>query len=199
MTRFPASKALIAETPYQIVMIAAILELLLLATLAPRSSGTVPLCFEAVAGLRLAALVLLGALLASSGDGRRHHPWEEPAPMEAAPDTKRSRLEAVAALALWGAILLPPELWAFALEARAGIPWTLVSSVLLGVGTFAAIRAHARLGWSFPAAIVAVYAAQGFRLEPLSPALIVFAVVGVVLLVVPAKNARKPSIPEGVA
>lgn len=198
MTRFPASKALSAEVPYQIVMITAILELLLLATLAPRSSGVAPLCFEAVAGLRLAALVVLGAILASSSDGRRHHPWEDPATIEPLPDPKRSRLEAITALGLWGAILLPPELWAFALEARAELPWTALLSIALGVGSFAAIRAHSRLGWSFPASIIVVYALQGFRLEPLSPVLIALAIVGVALLALRSHSRTTPPS-EGVA
>jgi hypothetical protein len=180
MTNSQTAKHLTAEPPYQVVMIAAMLELLLLAALAPRSGGVAPLSFEVIAGLRLIALLVLGTMLGVGIGQRRSLLETSPEPVD--PQPLRSKLQGALALALWGLILLPPELWAFALEARVGFPPTAVTSLMLGIGSFAALRVHARLGWAYPLLTVLLFAAQGFTLEPLSPALIVLGVGGLAIL-----------------
>jgi hypothetical protein len=169
-------RALSAEGPYQVVMITAILELLLLATLAPRSSGFAPLCYEAVAGLRLAAGIVLGVMLATARSPRRE---DDPDDFTTPPV---SRLEGLVTLGVWSAILFPPELWAFALEARAGLPWTALTSLAVSVGCFAALRWHPRIGWVFPALVVTAYLLQGIRLEPPSVSVLILSALGLSLL-----------------
>ncbi len=180
MTNSQTVRHLTAEPPYQVVMIVAMLELLLLAALAPRSGSAAPLSFEAVAGLRLVALLVLGTMLGVGVGQRRSLLETGPEPVD--PRPLRSKLQGALALALWGTILVPPELWAFALEARAGFPLTAVMSLLLGIGSFAALRVHARLGWAYPLLAVLIFAAQGFTLEPLSPTLIVMGLGGFAIL-----------------
>jgi hypothetical protein len=153
---------LTAELPYQIVMIGALLELLLLVALAPRGLGAAPIAYAAVAGLRLIALLALGVIVGLNS-------------------TTSKRAGAVALL-VWGTILLPPELWAFALEARSGLPVSSVLSVMLTVGIFAALRWHARLGWVWVGLIALLLTSLRFNLEPLSPALLIAGLVGAAFL-----------------
>jgi hypothetical protein len=153
---------LTAEVPYQIVMIGALLELLLLAVLAPRGLGAAPVGYIAVSGLRLVALLALGVIL---GVGNT-----------------TSRRAGTVALVVWGTILLPPELWAFALEARGGVPVSSLLSMTLSVGIFAALRWHAHLGWIWVAAVALLLTGIGFTLEPLSPVLLIAGCIGIAFL-----------------
>ncbi len=102
------------EIPYQILWVALALELLTLAALSPRTTGLEPLGFHAIGSLRLIGLMLLGAFL-----------------YEAAPR------QALVLLFLWATILVPPEIWAFSLEAREGFPLSVFSSYLAACGSYA--------------------------------------------------------------
>jgi hypothetical protein len=150
------------ELPYQIVMIGALLELLLLAVLAPRGLGAAPVGYIAVSGLRLVALLALGVIVGVQSNV--------------------SKKAGVIAIIVWGAILLPPELWAFALEARAGVPVSSVLSVMLSIGIVAALRWHARLGWIWVGIIALFLTGIGFNLGTLSPALLIAGFVGLAFL-----------------
>jgi hypothetical protein len=155
---------LTAEAPYQLVMIGAFVELLLLGALVPRAAGVAPLCFEIIAGLRLALLLALAVMLGARPE----------------PPTVSG---ALGALLLWGALLAPPELWAFALEARSGLPVTALSSVALAGGLYAALRLHRTAGWTFLALVVGALTLQGWSLEPLRAGLSAVIALAVALLV----------------
>jgi hypothetical protein len=117
------------ETPYQLVMVAAILELIVLAVLSPRGIPADPQVLIGVSGIRLLALIGLAGLV-----------HDEP-PRTAWP-----------AIIVWAAILWPPELWAHALEARVLDAWrTAFGSVLLG---FAAHTVARRVGGAWWIAVV---------------------------------------------
>ena len=105
------------ELPYQTLCVVLALELLTLAALSPRIGGLEPLGYHAIGSLRLIGLLVLGALL-----------------HQAKPK------EALIALALWAIILAPPEIWAFALEAREGLPLGVASSFLAATGAYAFAR-----------------------------------------------------------
>lgn len=141
------------ETAYQLVMVAAMLELLLLGALLPRTPDAgAPVCFAAVSGLRLITLLALAGLLATQRDA------VEP-------------LSALIALCIWGAMLAPPELWAAAAELRVGLPLTTISSIALSSGLYAAMRLQRAIGWGFLALIFSAVFVQNWQLEPLGVAL----------------------------
>ena len=152
--------ALSSETAYQLVMVAALLELLLLAGLMPRTpDGGAPIGFAAVSGLRLMTLLALAGVLATQRQTVKP-------------------LEGLIALSLWGAMLAPPELWAAALELRSGLPVTLVSSLALSLGFYAGLRLHFVIGWGFLALIFSALFVQDWQLEPLRIALIAVIALG---------------------
>ncbi len=141
-------RALLSETAYQLVMIAALLELLLLGALMPRTpDGGAPVGFAAVAGLRLMTLLALAGWLATQRQ------ISQP-------------LEAMGALCIWGAMLAPPELWAAALELRNGLPVTLVSSIALSLGFYAALHLRPVIGWGYFTLIFSALFVQHWQLEP---------------------------------
>lgn len=153
-------RALSSETTYQLVMVAAMLELLLLGALMPRTpDGGAPVGFAAVSGLRFAALLALAALLATQRNTVKP-------------------LEALIALSIWGAMLAPPELWAAALELRSSLPTTLVSSVALSLGFYAALRLQPVIGWGYLALMFSALFVQHWQLEPLGSALIAVIALG---------------------
>ena len=158
----PYRAALTAEASYQIVMIGALLELVLLVALAPRGLGAAPVCYSTVAALRLTALIVLGAVLGMGRDAPKR--------------------VGIVALSVWGAILFPPELWAFALEARGGLPVSSLLSVVLGIGVFAALRWHAHFGWAWVAVMALTLLSVQFTLEPLSLAPLIVAALGLIFL-----------------
>ncbi|MFN3265811.1 MAG: hypothetical protein ACK41E_03125 [Deinococcales bacterium] len=127
------------ELPYQTLCVFLALEILVLAALSPRTTGVEPVGFHALGCLRLCALTFLGSLLYA-------HPPRH----------------ALTALTLWGIILAPPELWAFALEARDGIPPTLITSVLCGFGAYGFARIFPNFAQIFPALGVLVLFVNGF-------------------------------------
>ncbi len=153
-------RALGSETAYQLVMVAALLELLLLAGLMPRTpDGGAPVAFAAVSGLRMMTLLALAGLLA----------------------TQRQTVKPVIgliALSLWGAMLAPPELWAAALELRSALPVTLVSSLALSLGFYAGLRLHPAIGWGYLTLIFSALFMQDWQLEPLRIALIAVIALG---------------------
>jgi hypothetical protein len=53
--------------------------------------------------------------------------------------------EVLPAMLVWAAMLSAPELWSFALEARAGIPVTLLGSLILMLGIHSSFRLHSKL------------------------------------------------------
>jgi hypothetical protein len=110
------------EMAYQLVMVACLLELVLTAFLLPRGDSNSVVAFQSVAALRLLALLGLCLMVL--------------------PYKTRFVLPAMLA---WGAILAAPELWSFALEARAGMPMTLLGSPLLVLGIHGSFRLHSRL------------------------------------------------------
>ena len=153
-------RALSSETTYQLVMIAAMLELLLLGALIPRTVDTgAPVGFAAVSGLRFAALLALAGWLAAQRQIIKP-------------------LEGLIALSLWGAMLAPPELWAAALELRSGLPVTLISSIALSAGFYAALRLRPVIGWGFFALIFSALFMQHWQLEPLGWALLAMIALG---------------------
>ena len=162
-------RTLSSETTYQVVMVAAMLELLLLGALLPRTPDSgAPVCFAAVAGLRLLALLTLAGVLGTQRDTVR-----DPVHCTAEP------LGALIALSIWGAILAPPELWAAAAELRVGLPVTLISSVALSGGFYAALRLHPAIGWGFLGLIFSALFVQHWQLEPLGGALSAVIALGV--------------------
>ncbi len=84
------------EQPYQLVMVAVIVELLALLVLIPNEIPTEPHVVAVVSGIRFVALVMLAGLV-------RHE----------------SARKAWPALLVWAALTAPPELWAHALEGTA--------------------------------------------------------------------------------
>ena len=130
------------EAAYQIVMIAAILELGALAVLSPRSIPAAPQVVIGVSGIRLLALIALAGVV------------REVPPRSAWP-----------ALLVWAGILWPPEFWAHALEATVLAAWrTGLGSVLFAFAMHTVAR---RVGaWWWVAA--AVFAAT-VVVAPLSP------------------------------
>jgi hypothetical protein len=84
------------EQPYQLVMVAVIVELLALLVLVPNEIPTEPHVVGVVSGIRFVALVMLAGLV-------RHE----------------SARKAWPALLVWAALTAPPELWAHALEGTA--------------------------------------------------------------------------------
>lgn len=84
------------EQPYQLVMVAVIVELLALLVLIPNEVPTEPHAIEVVSGVRFVALVMLAGLV-------RHE----------------SARKAWPALLIWAALTAPPELWAHAVEGKA--------------------------------------------------------------------------------
>ncbi len=139
------NSVLIKEFPYQVMMIVVILELLLLAALMPRGFGAEPLAYPVIAALRLGGLCI-------SAVGLKDEPPRH----------------AFVALALWGALLAPPELWASALEARAGVPLTLFSSVIIAGGVYSSLRLSRSFGFAFCAFSLGTLAWSGFDPTPLS-------------------------------
>ncbi len=121
--RDPLPPVLQLELAYQMVLVGCLIEMLLTIFLAPRGEVAVPVVYQSVAAFR--ALVLLGLTLLVL-------PY-------------KTRL-ALPALLIWAAMLCAPELWAFALEARAGMPLTLVGTLLLALGIQASFRLHSKLG-----------------------------------------------------
>ncbi len=119
------------DLPYQVFIVIAALEILTLVALSPRTSGAEPLGFYAISCLRLLGLSLLGSFLF------------EDSPQHAMP-----------VLTLWAIILVPPELWAFALEARSGIPLTIFSSLLAGFGAYGFARVFPSAAQIFPLLVV---------------------------------------------
>jgi hypothetical protein len=120
--RAPLPPVLQLELAYQTVLVGCLIEMLLVMFLAPRNDSSVPVVFQSVAAFR--ALVLLGLVLMVLGYKAR---------------------AVLPALLIWAAILSAPELWAFALEARAGFPLTLPGSLLLMLGIHASFRLHSKL------------------------------------------------------
>jgi hypothetical protein len=116
------------ELPYQTFCVFLALELLVLVALTPRTTGLEPLGFHALGCLRLCGLMFLGSLL-------HQHPPRF----------------ALAALTIWGVVLAPPEIWAFALEAREGFPLTVISSLLCGYGAYGFAKVFPSAAQIFPA------------------------------------------------
>jgi hypothetical protein len=116
------------EFPYQVVMVIVILELLILAALMPRGFSAEPLAYPIIAALRLGGLCVSAFALRDTAP--RH---------------------AFAALTIWGALLAPPELWSYALEARAGLPVTLFGSLLIAGGVHSSAHLSRRLTLAFVA------------------------------------------------
>ena len=155
--------ALSSETAYQLVMVAAMLELLLLGALMPRTpDGGAPIGFAAVSGLRLMTLLALAAVLATQRNTVKP-------------------ISATIALCIWGAMLAPPELWAAATELRNGLPVTMISSIALSGGFYAALRLHRAIGWGFLALIFSALYMQDWKSEPLGSALIAVIALGAAL------------------
>lgn len=138
------------ELPYQTLCVFLALEILVLVALSPRTSGLEPLGFHALGCLRLCGLMFLGSLLFQYPP--RH---------------------ALAALGLWGIILAPPELWAFALEARDGFPLTIFSSLLCGFGAYGFARIFPNFAQIFPALGVMALFFNGFMPSLYSPPMLV--------------------------
>ena len=156
-------RTLSSETAYQLVMVAAMLELLLLGALMPRTpDGGAPVAFAAIAGLRLITLLALASLLSAQRNAVKP-------------------LEATIALCIWGAMLAPPELWAAATELRSGLPVTVISSIALSGGLYAALRLHRVIGWGFLALIFSALYMQDWKSEPLGSALIAVIALGAAL------------------
>ena len=154
-------RTLSSETAYQLVMVAALLELLLLGALLPRTpDGGAPVAFATVSGLRLMTLLALAGWLSA----QRH--ISQP-------------LEAMGALCIWGAMLAPPELWAAALELRSGLPTTMISSIALSLGFYAGLRLQPVIGWGYFTLIFSALFVQHWQLEPLGLALIAVIALGI--------------------
>ncbi len=131
------------EVPYQLVMIAAILELIVLAVLSPRSIPADPQVLMGVSSIRFLALIGLAGLV-----------HDEP-PRVAWP-----------ALLVWALILWPPELWAHALEATVIDAWrTALGSVLIAFAAHTIARRVGAAWW----VVVILFAAAVFvpMLSPL--------------------------------
>ena len=168
-------RTLSSETAYQLVMVAAMLELLLLGALMPRTpDGGAPIGFAAVSGLRLMTLLALASLLAAQRNTVKP-------------------LEATIALCIWGAMLAPPELWAAATELRSGLPVTVISSIALSGGLYAALRLHRVIGWGFLALIFSALYMQDWKSEPLGSALIAVIALGAALWVIAFNTDRSSS------
>ena len=121
------------EAPYQLAMIAALLEALAVLAFAPRSLGTEPFAVAAVVGLRGAAMAALGLLVRVA------------APRLAWP-----------ALLGWAGFTLAPELWARALEVATGpLVVSAVGGTLYGLGMHGLARLLPR-GWPLALALPAV-------------------------------------------
>jgi hypothetical protein len=146
------------EFPYQVVMVAVILELLILAALMPRGFGAEPLAYSMIASLRL------GALLACAFALRGTPP----------------RL-ALAALTLWSLFLLPPELWSYALEARAGLPTTALTSLMMACGAYSSARHSPILAFAFVGVVIGALFWTGFTLNASSSIWIVLAALSLLL------------------
>ncbi len=132
------------EVPYQLVMIAAILELIVLAVLSPRGIPSDPQVLMGVSTIRLLALIGLAGLV------------HDDAPSTAWP-----------ALLIWALILWPPELWAHALEATVTDAWrTGLGSVLIAFAAHTVARRAGTLWW----VVIALFAASVFvpMLSPLN-------------------------------
>lgn len=112
------------EAPYQLVMVAVILELAVLAVLSPRGIPAAPQVVIGVAGVRLVALIGLAGLV------------RDEAPRSAWP-----------ALLVWAAILWPPELWAQALEATAQDAWRTALGSLLFAFALHTVARYSRWFW----------------------------------------------------
>lgn len=168
-------RTLSSETAYQLVMVAAMLELLLLGALMPRTPDAgAPVCYAAVSGLRLMTLLALAGLLATQRNTVKP-------------------ISALIALSLWGAMLAPPELWAAAVELRSGLPVTIVSSIALAGGLYAALRLHRVIGWGFLALMFSAVFMQDWQLEPLRLALVAVIALGIGLWLLAFKNDRSQS------
>jgi hypothetical protein len=128
------------ELPYQTLCVFLALELLVLVALTPRTTGLEPFGFHALGCLRLCGLMFLGSLL------HQHQPRH-----------------ALTALTIWGVVLCPPEVWAFALEARDGLPLTVISSLLCGYGAYGFARLFPSAAQVFPALGVMALFFNGFQ------------------------------------
>ncbi len=111
------------ELAYQMVLVGCLIEMLLTVFLSPRGEVAVPVVYQSVAALR--AVVLLGLTLL------------------VLPYKTRVVLPA---MLIWAAMLSAPELWAFALEARAGMPLSLIGTLLLALGIQSSFRLTFKLG-----------------------------------------------------
>ena len=129
--RAPLPPVFNIELAYQLVMVACLLEMILTAFLVPRGDSNSPVVFQSVAALR--ALTLLGLALI------------------VLPYKSRAVLPA---MLVWALILAAPELWAFALEAREGVPLTLLGSLLLVLGVHASFRLHSKLWLAWLASLI---------------------------------------------
>ncbi len=159
------------EMPYQVLSVVLALELLTLAALSPRVSGLEPLGFHAISSLRLLGLMVLGSLLHDS------------LPRYALP-----------MLGLWGIILAPPELWAFSLEAREGLPLSFASSLLAGVGAYAFGRMLPSASQLFPLFGVMTLFFNGFQASVYSVPLLIL--LGSSMLCLVVLGFRKPALGE---
>ncbi len=121
------------EAAYQIVMIAAILELGALAVVSPRSIPAAPQVVIGVSAIRLLALIAQAGLV------------RDVPPRSAWP-----------ALLVWAGILWPPELWAHALEATALEAWrTGFGSVLFALAMHTVARRVGAWWWIIAALFAA--------------------------------------------
>lgn len=114
------------EMAYQMVLVGSVIEMLITVFLAPRGEMRVPVVYQSVAAFR--GLVLMGLMLLVLG--------------------YKTRI-VLPAILIWAAILSAPELWAYALEARAGIPLTLFGTVLLVLGIHAGFRLNFKFGFVY--------------------------------------------------
>ena len=128
------------EMPYQIFSVIIALELLTLAALSPRTTGLEPLGFHAIGSLRLVGLMVLAAML---HEAKPRH--------------------ALSAITLWAIILAPPELWAFSIEAREGLPSSVFSSYLIAFGAYGFARILPSASQIFPALGVLALFFNGFQ------------------------------------
>jgi hypothetical protein len=120
--RDPLPPILQLEVAYQMVLVGCLIEMVLTGFLSPRGDSSIPVVYQSVAAIR--AVILLGLVLLVL--------------------SYKTRV-VLPAMLIWAAMLCAPELWAFALEARAGIPLTLPGSLLLMLGIHSSFRLHSKL------------------------------------------------------
>lgn len=140
------------EQPYQLVMVAVIVELLALLVLIPNEVPTEPHVVGVVSGIRFVALVLLAGFV-------RNEPARKAWP----------------ALLVWAALTAPPALWAHALEGTATrAALTFVAGLVFALAMHTLARVVGR--WWLVVGLVLIGLAIAPSLLPGWPALEVWVV-----------------------